>query len=736
MTPQEAALLYHRLGANVTAIETGAKGPAHQWERWQTHRQERVDVQALPWGGYLVRRDGKRHKAGERVTVSGVGVINGVGGWRTFDIDARKGEDKKPLAPVPDSVVDTLLSALGVGTDYPWVWRSGSGCGWEVAIRCADQMPDGALTPDKRETGVFTGWPEEPADFHHLELRWQQCQTVYPPCTDGRGYQWRLSAPAAPPQAVPLHRVIGAFYALCPPPPHNLGTIDRAVLDDIKKRFDLVAYAAQKLGGEVQDEGAEVRVLGHQGLLIDPEKGIWYIHGEQIGGDALDLVAFATYRTTARNLNGKSAEILQAAAQFAGVTIPERAPVVRVDMVTGEIIDARDVPPTKLTGPVEYVVTDWRQKGTTAAQLYHAEFQPLYWTVENILPEGGAVLAGKPKSRKSWAALGAAVACALGEKVFGRMQARQGAVLYLDLESNQRRMRGRLFSMVGHQMQKMDRLHIYNEWPRGQEGLDALEQWMHAHPDTVLIVIDVLADFRRARDPKEDPYAYDRETVKPINEFAERHRITVLLIHHTRKMKADDVFDEISGSTGLPSAVATMWVLGRAPNGENEMILALRGRDLMSGNDEPLALEWDDYQNRFVCVGGAADANLTAERRAVLKVLEDDQNWTPKDIAAEMQRPVNNIKQLLRALLSEGLIEKTGHGKYARVPSRDHFDHFDHFGNDAHDDTDDSDSHSDRDLQQRGGDHFSPGRQDALKPESDQSDRDSDMREDHDDDIF
>ena len=120
----------------------------------------------------------------------------------------------------------------------------------------------------------------------------------------------------------------------------------------------------------------------------------------------------------------------------------------------------------------------------------------------------------------------------------------------------------------------------------------------------------------------------------------------------------------------------------------------------------------------------------------MLKVLEDDQNWTPKDIAAEMQRPVNNIKQLLRALLSEGLIEKTGHGKYARLPSRDHFDHFDHFGNDAHDDTDDSDSHSDRDLQQRGGDHFSPGRQDALKPESDQSDRDSDMREDHDDDIF
>src|SRR5207253_2542519 len=128
----------------------------------------------------------------------------------------------------------------------------------------------------------------------------------------------------------------------------------------------------------------------------------------------------------------------------------------------------------------------------TAAQLYHAQFAPLIWTVENICPEGATLVAGKPKSRKSWAALGIAVGCARGTQTMGRLVTRQGRVLYLDLESNQRRMRGRLFSMVGHQMKEMENLHIYTDWPRADEGLAALEQWMVSYPDTVLIVIDVI----------------------------------------------------------------------------------------------------------------------------------------------------------------------------------------------------------------------------------------------------
>lgn len=329
----------------------------------------------------------------------------------------------------------------------------------------------------------------------------------------------------------------------------------------------------------------------------------------------------------------------------------------RVNVLTGEILDGTQ-------RPQEYVV-DWRHQGITASQLYRMQFEPLLWTVENICPEGATLVAGKPKSRKSWAALGVAVANAQGALAFGKLAARSGRVLYLDLESNQRRMRGRLFSMVGQQMKDMDNLHIFTEWPRGDEGLQAIDAWMEAHPDTVTIVIDVLAEFRRPRDPKEDIYAYDRETVTPINRMAEKWRITILLIHHTRKAKSDDVFEEISGSTGLPSAVATMWVLGRAPNGSGETILALRGRDLI--NDEPLALEWDDYDNQFKIIGGAVEALQGGEKRAVLHILADDQEWEPRTIAAELKKSVNSVQLILKALLSEGLIGRVGRGKYVRV---------------------------------------------------------------------
>jgi hypothetical protein len=368
----------------------------------------------------------------------------------------------------------------------------------------------------------------------------------------------------------------------------------------------------------------------------------------------------------------------------------------------------------------EYVV-DWRRQGVTAAQLYATHFDPLYWTVENILPEGAALLAGKPKSRKSWAALAVGTACATGDKALGKLGVRQGRVLYLDLESNQRRMRGRLFSMLGHRMSQLENLHIYTDWPRGEEGIAALEAWMEAHPDTVLIVIDVLADFRRGKDPKEDAYQYDRETVQPINAFAERHRITVLLVHHTRKAKADDVFDEVSGSTGLVSAVATTWILGRAPNGSGETILTLRGRDLI--NDEPLALEWDDYHNSFVIIGGAVDALQGGERRAVLKVMADDAEWGPREIAIELKKSVASVQQLLKALLADGLVERTGYGRYVRVvTSRDQNDQS---AQSTKNHQNDQIANSDPLPQDQSWDQSCVSRPNAVNGNSDHSDRDS-----------
>jgi AAA domain-containing protein/bifunctional DNA primase/polymerase-like protein len=305
----EHAQWLHDLGANVNAIQRGTKKPLNRWEELKSRRQTAEELASYPWP-----------RAG------GVGIMNGSGGWHTFDIDAPKDAQHKPTCIVGDAAVDSLLDALRLPRDYAWVWRGESGAGWGLAFHCDDPMPPGTLPAKKDEAGVGWGWPgkDSGADWHHLELRYHACQTIYPP---SERYRWRHDAPTAAPAVVPLHRVISAFFALCPPPPHTLGSIDAATKEAIRQRFDLVDYAVKAFGGDTQVEGREIRVLGHGGMLINPEKQVWNCFSDEVGGDCFELVAYAKYRTVAKNLNGKGAEILQATAEFAGVVIPDRVPV-------------------------------------------------------------------------------------------------------------------------------------------------------------------------------------------------------------------------------------------------------------------------------------------------------------------------------------------------------------------------------------------------------------------------
>ena len=182
----------HGWGAAVTAIRRGTKRPAHKWERWQTERQTAAELDALPW-----------HDA------AAVGVVNGSGGFRVFDIDAVKDGDGRPVAPVPESVVIDLLTALGLPSDYQWSYRSGSGAGWGVVIRCAEALPDGLPAG----AGVIIGAPADGRNFGQLELRWSSGQTVIDGAhPTGPGYRWRLDARPFVPPALLLAEMVGRGF--------------------------------------------------------------------------------------------------------------------------------------------------------------------------------------------------------------------------------------------------------------------------------------------------------------------------------------------------------------------------------------------------------------------------------------------------------------------------------------------------------------------------------------------
>lgn len=348
-----------------------------------------------------------------------------------------------------------------------------------------------------------------------------------------------------------------------------------------------------------------------------------------------------------------------------------------VNTQTGEIIDPRPAPIIEL-------VVDWRQQGITLRELQHKHFEPEKWIIERILPEGACLLAAKYKSYKSWLCLGLGLAISMGGKAIGQLEVTPGRVLYLDLEGKQQRIKKRTRAILGvQQIDWPDNFHIFTKWPQGSEGIKELENWFSSYPDTVYVCIDVLGDFRRPIDKHEMGYQYDRDTVIPINELCERYHAASHLVHHFNKAKniAGDIMDSISGTTGLPSAVNTMWGLSKDINDSKITILSLRGRDLE--NDEPIALRWDDYLNLHVIEGPAREVSIGAERKAILEILSDDQARTPKEIASELGRSVDNVKQLLRKLLTDGLVEKPQYGMYARVLT-DHSDHSDHGGYSDH----------------------------------------------------
>lgn len=366
-----------------------------------------------------------------------------------------------------------------------------------------------------------------------------------------------------------------------------------------------------------------------------------------------------------------------------GMTTPQGLPASRyaglIDIQTGEIIADAPTPndPGDALGDAigeeiapaiaraiaaidgEASGDAWMHSGTTLAELQSIAFDPLRWVVQDILPEGATLLAAKPKAKKSWLALAISIAVACGGKALGRLPVDPGRVLYLDLEGNQRRIQSRVKAILQHSPWPQN-FHVFTDWTRGDDCVRRIETFVLAHPDTRLVVIDLLAEIRPPMDPRGDRYAYDRDLLVALNRLAEKYHIAILIIHHTRKAKGDDAFDEVSGTLGINGAAATLWILSRSPEGN--VILNMQGRDLV--RDDPLALAWDPLTCQFVIEGKASEVAISEERKRIRRILADGGDWTPRAIADAIGVGVNAISQLLALMTQDGIIRKSGYGKY------------------------------------------------------------------------
>ena len=122
-------------------------------------------------------------------------------------------------------------------------------------------------------------------------------------------------------------------------------------------------------------------------------------------------------------------------------------------------------------------------------ELMDMDYKPIKFAVRDFLTQGLAILAGAPKTGKSFFALWLCLCVAKGESVWN-YETQQGTVLYLCLEDNAIRLQNRILTITDDAPAN---LFFCWEADRLGNGLEEqIKNFIRNYKETVLIVIDTL----------------------------------------------------------------------------------------------------------------------------------------------------------------------------------------------------------------------------------------------------
>jgi hypothetical protein len=305
--------------------------------------------------------------------------------------------------------------------------------------------------------------------------------------------------------------------------------------------------------------------------------------------------------------------------------------------------------------------TDWINHGTTAAALAQKEIPPARWAATGLLPEGLTILAGKPKIGKSWLAMALAVNVASGSKALGRYECEAGEVLYLALEDSERRFQDRMSQMS---VTPPANMHVRWAAPTLNAGLvDGLRLWLDGHPHTRLVVIDTLARVKPAAKAKQPAYDADTAALAPLQKLAATRGVAVLLLHHQRKERDDDIFDTVSGTLGLTGVADTIIVMAKPKGGgQHEAVLNVRGRDV----EETAVRIVRDPERCLWLAEGETPAALPPRMDRIAKALAEagPDGFTPGELVERTGLSRSNVSNALERMRRRGDVVRQGRGHW------------------------------------------------------------------------
>jgi RecA-family ATPase len=321
-------------------------------------------------------------------------------------------------------------------------------------------------------------------------------------------------------------------------------------------------------------------------------------------------------------------------------------------------------------GPETSTKSDnWRANVISAADLEHKTFARLVEIVPKLIVEGLTILAGRPKVGKSWKALDLSLGVAGGREVLGGIMPISGDVLYCALEDTQRRLQSRTTRLIGYNKEEPwpARLQLATNWRRLDEGgVDDIAAWADSVSNPRLVVLDTLAGARPQRNAGEQLYDSDYKALVGLQKLAGEKHFAALVLHHTRKMEADDPLDTVSGTLGLTGCADTVMVINRTTAGTT---LYIRGRDIEEGE---YAIVFDKSTCRWQLMGDASEVHLSDANKKILEILLAAPAPMRADtIASLVKLPRERVDTYIGRLVHSGQVIRFARGEYIHAQRSD-----------------------------------------------------------------
>ena len=206
------SMLYNGLGMNITKIRGNGKNPKSFKdldEKWNHSMDDFYDEEQSK--GMVLTENWYRN--------SGIGLVLGWNNYHAIDVDDINwqvvGYDSSGKLDMKH-IIEEFLELLGLPKDYPWVVKSGSGCGFHVIFKCEEldeTFSSKSYTPNLHY--VYNRL-DSTRLFQRLELRWRD-HLILPPSIhiSGGRYEFYNGIPNSIPAMIEIGTINNLILHYC-----------------------------------------------------------------------------------------------------------------------------------------------------------------------------------------------------------------------------------------------------------------------------------------------------------------------------------------------------------------------------------------------------------------------------------------------------------------------------------------------------------------------------------------